>query len=101
MKINSKTGYYEFTVSCVNKRQKSVLLHRVLMLVFYPDHDEKLNVINHKDGNKLNSFLYNLEFTDTKGNAIHARDSGLLNPSHGEEHCCATITEDTCRNICI
>ncbi len=57
--------------------------------------------MNHKDGNKCASFLPNLEFTDAKGNAIHARDTGLLHPAHGETHCCAKITEVQCREICL
>lgn len=61
---------------------------------------KKYNIVNHKDGNKLNSFLYNLEFTDTTCNAIHARDNGLLHPQYGENHVCSKITEETCKNIC-
>nr|DAN30662.1 MAG TPA: PROTEIN/DNA Complex catalytic motif, Helix-turn-helix DNA [Caudoviricetes sp.] len=96
----SKDYYPQFTTKLVTGKFRSVLLHRVLMLVFYPEHDPKYDIVNHKDGNKCASFLPNLEFTDTKGNAIHARDTGLLNPVHGEEHCCAKITEVECREIC-
>lgn len=100
MKINKRTGYYTFTVACNHKKQTTVNLHRVLMLVFYPDIDASNLIINHKDGNKLNSFLYNLEFTTSSGNAIHARDNNLLHPSYGKNHCMATISEATCRSIC-
>ena len=92
--------YPTFSVQNINGKSVKVLLHRVLMLVFYPDHDPKYNTVNHKDGNKCASFLPNLEFTDAKGNAIHARDTGLLHPAHGENHCCAKITEAQCREIC-
>lgn len=92
--------YPTFSVQNINGKSVKVLLHRVLMLVFYPDHDLKYNIVNHKDGNKCASFLPNLEFTDAKGNAIHARDTGLLHPVHGENHCCAKITEAQCREIC-
>lgn len=92
--------YPTFSVQNINGKSVKVLLHRVLMLVFYPDHDPKYNIVNHKDGNKCASFLPNLEFTDAKGNAIHARDTGLLHPAHGENHCCAKITEAQCREIC-
>ena len=97
---NPDLYYPMFSVQTIDGKSNSVLLHRVLMLVFYPDHDPKYNIVNHKDGNKCASFLPNLEFTDAKGNAIHARDTGLLHPAHGENHCCAKITEAQCREIC-
>lgn len=93
-------NYPKFSVKTTTGKHISVLLHRALMLVFYPEHDPKYNIVNHKDGNKCASFLPNLEFTDAKGNAIHARDTGLLHPAHGENHCCAKITEAECRQIC-
>lgn len=36
-------------------------------------------IINHKDGNKKNDSIDNLEWTNTSGNAIHAWDNGLIN----------------------
>ena len=101
MKVGS-TGYYEFTVPCrhYNHNQKSVTLHRVLMMTFSPLDDYTGMVVNHIDGNKLNSFLYNLEWTDFKGNAIHASQHNLLHPAHGENHCCAKITANQAEQIC-
>ena len=98
---NPDLYYPTFSVQSISGKSLSVLLHRVLMLTFYPNHDPKYNIVNHKDGNKCASFLANLEFTDTRGNAIHARDTGLLHPAHGETHCCAKITEAQCREICV
>lgn len=97
---NPDLYYPTFSVRTIDGKSSTVLLHRVLMLVFYPDHDPKYNIVNHKDGNKCASFLPNLEFTDAKGNAIHTRDTGLLHSAHGENHCCAKITEAQCREIC-
>lgn len=97
---NPDIAYPTFSAKTINGKTSKVLLHRALMLVFYPDHDPKYNVVNHKDGNKCASFLPNLEFTDPKGNVLHARDTGLLHPAYGENHCCAKITEDQCREIC-
>lgn len=36
--------------------------------------------VNHIDGNKLNPMWWNLEWTDSTGNHIHARDTGLNIP---------------------
>lgn len=101
MKIG-RSGYYSFTVACYDNaiKQKSVLLHRVLMMVFNPLNDYTNMVVNHIDGNKLNSFLYNLEWTNNKGNMIHAVKHGLMHPAHGENHVCATITASQAKQIC-
>ena len=81
---------------CISKK---FLVHRLLMCIFCPtDHMDKLQV-NHKDGNKLNNDLNNLEWVTPQENAIHARDHKLTNPAHGENHCCATLTEAEVREI--
>ena len=92
--------YPTFSVQDTNGRSHKILLHRALMITFYPEHDINKNVVNHINGDKWASYLSNLEFTDTQGNAIHARDTGLTHPAKGESHCCAKITEKECRKIC-
>lgn len=93
-------SYPTFSVQDTNGKSHKILLHRALMLSFYPDHDINVDVVNHKNGDKWGSYLPNLEFTTTQGNVLHARDIGLTNPPKGETHCCAKITEDMCRKIC-
>jgi len=41
-------------------------------------------MINHKDGNKLNDSLENLEWVTPKENCLHAVRTGLLKPKQGE-----------------
>jgi hypothetical protein len=48
------------------------LLHRVLWEKEYGKIPDKME-INHKDGNKLNNDLDNLELVTHQGNAIHSR----------------------------
>lgn len=42
--------------------------------------DPKMININHKDGNKLNNKLDNLEWISPRGNVIHALETGLIKP---------------------
>lgn len=99
--VDPETAYYKFSVACTTEpRERTVLLHRVLLMTFCPVENMENLVVNHKDGIKTHTFLPNLEWTTTKGNAIHARDHGLLQPRHGEEHPDAIISEATCKRIC-
>jgi len=60
------------------KKQKKVRVHRLVALVFvHNTNPEKFNIINHIDGNPTNNYYKNLEWTDTKGNSIHAYKTGL------------------------
>jgi hypothetical protein len=77
----SDTGYYTVYVDKANK-----LLHRLIAETFIPNPDN-LPCVNHKDGNKLNNNIDNLEWCTQKENNIHAKKMGL-NPYtvlYGEE----------------
>jgi len=49
-------------------------------------------VVNHKDGNKLNNSVSNLEYVTQKRNIQHGLETGL-SPSFGETHGMAKLTE--------
>ena len=55
---------------------KQVPLHRLIATAFIPNPDRKPEV-NHKDGNKQNNFLENLEWVTRKENQAHAVRNGL------------------------
>lgn len=54
---------------------KRFLVHRLIALVYIGE--SKLNV-NHKDGNKLNNHVSNLEYLSQKDNIKHAFENGLV-----------------------
>ncbi len=69
---------------CINYNRKTIGIHRLLGLTFL----EKPNnipvnklIINHKNGNKLDNSLDNLEWTDHRGNLLHAFRTGLRKDS--------------------
>lgn len=64
-----------------NKNHKNWRVHRLMMLSFYgPDPEHP--VVNHKDGNKLNNRLDNLEWTTSRDNNLHAVRTGLHKPCY-------------------
>lgn len=55
--------------------------------------------VNHKDGNKLNSCLDNLEWVTCEENNRHAWETGLNRVFHGEESSSARLTSRQVQNI--
>lgn len=60
-------------------------VHRLVAQAFIKAIDGK-DMVNHKDGNKLNNHVDNLEWCTSQENDKHAKDYGLLNPARGELH---------------
>ena len=72
--INSN-GYY--MVGFFTKPNRiNINVHRTMMETFVTNY-ENHNTINHKDGNKLNNQLDNLEYCTTTFNIQHAFETGL------------------------
>ena len=59
-----------------NKEPFTKTAHRLVALAFIPKIEGK-NDINHKDGNKLNNNVLNLEWATRSENMIHAYRTGL------------------------
>ena len=56
--------------------RKGMLVHRLIAIAFIPN-PNNYELINHKDGNKLNNELSNLEWCDYKFNNNHALENKL------------------------
>lgn len=67
-------------------------VHRAMMEAFFGVIPENL-VVNHKDGNKLNNILSNLEVVTVSYNTQHAYDMGLSKGRRGEDNHGSKITE--------
>lgn len=68
-------------------KQKLCKVHRLVAVLFIPNPENKPQV-NHKDGNKKNNRISNLEWATGAENMNHARDNKLLNPPKGVDHGC-------------
>lgn len=87
----AKTGYL-----VVNIARKISYVHRIVLLSFVFDKDYKNKDVNHKDGNKTNNNLKNLEWNTRKQNINHAQKTGLNRLNNLKK---ATISEETAKKI--
>lgn len=77
----TKNGY-NYVALWKNNKHKHMLLHRLIAIAFIPNPLKKSQV-NHKDGNKLNNALENLEWVTHQENGVHAYKTGLTRKPPG------------------
>lgn len=77
---NHNHGY---NMSTLSKDGKSIqkLVHRIVAEAYIPNPDN-LPTVNHKDGNKKNNHVSNLEWMSYLENNIHALETGLNDPAN-------------------
>ena len=78
-----KNGYYRVGLTKDNKT-KHFLIHRLVGIAFMPNPENKPQ-INHKNGNKLDNRLENLEWVTRSENSIHAIKTGLIHIKRGDD----------------
>lgn len=66
-------------------------IHRIVALSFIPNPDN-LPQVNHKDGNKINNIVENLEWCSQSYNIQHADKTGLRQMPAGEKASNAKLT---------
>lgn len=81
--VTTHDGY--LTVHLSNKGHKIVKVHRLVAIAFIPNTELK-ETVNHKDGNKKNNHVSNLEWCSRDENFSHAYNTGLLKWPKGEHH---------------
>lgn len=79
----SKLGY-PVVYLCKGHKAKTVKVHRIVAMAFIPNPKNKPQV-NHKDGDKLNYSIKNLEWATPKENVRHAHKTGLTIHKRGYE----------------
>jgi hypothetical protein len=79
---SKRHGYLRIKLSN-NGKCKMIPVHRLVAMAFIPNPQNKATV-NHKDGNKKNNRVENLEWATTQENTHHAKINGLT--CSGERH---------------
>lgn len=75
--ISTTTGYLYVTLRHTDGRYRPTAVHRILAKLFIPN-PNNLPQVNHKDGNKTNCTVENLEWTTNQLNIQHAYDNNLI-----------------------
>ena len=69
-------GYHRIQFMALGRRV-TTSAHRLVAIAFIPNPENKTDV-NHKDGNKNNNHVSNLEWATRKENMAHASKNGLM-----------------------
>lgn len=93
----STTGYLRTNI-WVNGTHKFRSFHRMIAESLIPNPDN-LPCINHKDGNKINNSIDNLEWCTYSQNTKHAYETGLEKVMVGENHHAHKLTANAVRDI--
>ena len=83
-------GYYEVNL-WKNNKGRTIQIHRLVYSTFTQDYELQGYVINHKDGNKLNNNLANLEKVTYQENNLHA---AYTIKTHGSEQPIQQLDKD-------
>lgn len=87
MKTRNKSGtnYQIINLQTVNNKKKTFRVHRLVLMAFVPFEGMEHFQVNHKDGNKANNKLNNLEWCTASENQNHAFKMGLNKGRKGSE----------------
>lgn len=79
------SGEYLAVTLCADGQQERKTIHRLVAEHFIPN-PSRLPWVNHKDGNKLDNKVTNLEWVTPSENNNHAYEIGLKKGVKGEKH---------------
>lgn len=93
-----KTATNRDGYACLSFGKKNVRVHSLVAEAFLGPRPPRYDV-NHKDGNKSNNRLDNIEYCTESQNTQHSFARGLQKPISGENHYASKINDATVRLI--
>lgn len=94
--VHYKSGYLSVQLRTSVGKYKRINIHQIMCMTFIDRHYiDKGLVCNHKDGNKQNNTISNLEAVTHTYNCLHAFRTGIRAPSPpslGEDHGMSKLT---------
>lgn len=82
----SNNDYYVVSMGADNGTRYRKKVHRLLLQMFEPIDNDTEMFCNHKDGNKINNNLSNLEWCTPLENSRHAHANNLVGANFTNEH---------------
>lgn len=101
-KLNNCLQYKGYVRNCLklkNNKEFNGFRHRLVMICFNYREDYKEMQVNHKNGNKQDNRLENLEWCTNQENRIHAVQTGLAEGLKGETNPSHKLTEEQVKEI--
>lgn len=77
LKPTLRNGYLSLSI-CKDNTKKTQSIHQLVALIFLGKKDNDKIIVNHKNGNKEDNRLENLEYITYKENTQHAIDTNLI-----------------------
>jgi len=96
-KLSTKREGYAGVALWNGKKNTTFLVHRLVAKAFIPN-PNNLPIVNHKDGNKLNNNIENLEWCTSKENAVHYINNNI-NKIKGEGSALSVLTNQQAKEI--
>jgi len=98
LKLYAKNEMYFYLCTTLSGKRVTLLAHRMVAETFLKNQNN-LPCVNHKDGNKQNNCVNNLEWVSYSENTKHSYDTGLLKKRFGEDHHLSKLTTEQVREI--
>ena len=95
----SKRNGYVYQMLYKNGKEKLLRVHRLVAMAFLPN-PNNLPQVNHKDGNKQNNSVDNLEWCEQSYNMKHAYKNGLQIPSENQRKAIINTNKLKQKKVC-
>ena len=95
----SKSNGYVYHMLYKNGKEKLLRVHRLVAMAFLPN-PNNLPQVNHKDGNKQNNSVDNLEWCEQSDNMKHAYKNGLQIPSENQRKAIINTNKLKQKKVC-